>query len=145
VRFHHFRAMIPASGAPVKTLKDFGFVCDDMVERYPEGMANILSYLHRKFRLPIYITEHGAASNDERFRERDLRENLTALHGAMAAGVDVHGFFYWSLLDNFEWQFGYTKKFGLLAVDFSDAKLPRSMKPLAEVYARICRENVLGI
>jgi hypothetical protein len=39
VRFHHFRAMIPASGAPVKTLKDFGFVCDDMVERYPEGMG----------------------------------------------------------------------------------------------------------
>src|ERR1019366_10362566 len=59
VRFHHFRAMIPASGTPVKTLKDFGFVCDDMVERYPEGMVKILSYLHRKFRLPIYITEHG--------------------------------------------------------------------------------------
>ena len=44
--------MIPASGAPVKTLKDFGFVCDDMVERYPEGLGKILSYLHRKFRLP---------------------------------------------------------------------------------------------
>jgi beta-glucosidase len=141
VRFHHFRAMIPASGAPVKTLQDFGFVCDDMVERYPRGMVKILTYLHRKFRLPIYITEHGAASNDEAFRERDLRENLTALHGAMAGGVDVRGFFYWSLLDNFEWQFGYTKKFGLLAVDFTDETLPRRMKPLAEVYARICREN----
>ena len=144
VRFHHFRAMIPASGAPVKTLTDFGFVCDDMVERYPRGMVKILTYLNRKFRLPIYITEHGAASNDEAFRERDLRENLTALHGAMAGGVDVRGFFYWSLLDNFEWQFGYTKKFGLLAVDFADEKLPRSMKPLANVYARICRENALA-
>jgi beta-glucosidase len=143
VRFHHFRALIPASGAPVKELKDFGFVCDDMVERYPEGMVKILSYLHRKFRLPIYITEHGAASHDEKFRERDLRENLAALHGAMAGGVDVRGFFYWSLLDNFEWQFGYTKKFGLLAVDFADEKLPRSLKPLAEVYSRICRENAL--
>ena len=141
VRFHHFRAMIPASGTPVKTLKDFGFVCDDMVERYPGGMVKILSYLHRKFRLPIYITEHGAASQDEQFRERDLRENLAALHGAMAGGVEVRGFFYWSLMDNFEWQFGYTKKFGLLAVDFSDEKLPRSLKPLAEVFARICRDN----
>ena len=93
-----------------------------MVERYPEGMVKILPYLHRKFRLPIYITEHGAASSDENFRERDLRENLAALHGAMAGGVDVRGFFYWSLLDNFEWQFGYTKKFGLLAVDFADRK-----------------------
>ena len=142
-RFHHFRAMIPASGAPVKTLKEFGFVCDDMVERYPEGLGKILAYLHRKFQLPIYITEHGAASHDEAFRERDLRENLAALHAAMAAGVDVRGFFYWSLLDNFEWQFGYTKKFGLLAVDFADPKLPRTPKALAEVYSKICRNNFL--
>ena len=141
VRFHHFAAMIPASGAPVKTLKDFGFVCDDMVERYPEGLEKILPYLHKKFRLPIYITEHGSASLDENFRERDLRENLTALHRSIESGVDVRGFFYWSLLDNFEWQFGYTKKFGLLAVDFSDAKLPRSPKLLAEAYSKICTQN----
>ena len=141
VRFHHFRAMIPASGAPVKTLKDFGFVCDDMVERYSEGLEKILTYLHRKFRRPIYITEHGAASADENFRERDLKQNLGALHRSIRAGVDVRGFFYWSLLDNFEWQFGYAKKFGLLAVDFSDPKLPRSPKPLAETYRKICRQN----
>ena len=88
----------------------------------------------------FYITEHGAASDDEKFRERDLRENLTALHGAMTGGVEVRGFFYWSLLDNFEWQFGYTKKFGLLAMDFADETLPRTMKPLAKVYSEICRE-----
>jgi beta-glucosidase len=141
VRFHHFRAMIPASGTPIRKLKDFGFVCDDMVERYPEGMEKILGYLRRKFRLPIYITEHGSASADENFRALDLRQNLAALHRSMQAGADVRGFFYWSLLDNFEWQFGYTKKFGLLAVDFADPRLPRSMKPLAEVYSKICREN----
>jgi len=145
VRFHHFNAMIPASGAPVKRLKDFGFVCDDMVERYPEGMEKILAYLHRKFHLPIYITEHGAASNDEQFRERDLREYLAALHRSIQAGTDVRGFFYWSLMDNFEWQFGYTKKFGLFAVNFADEKLPRLPKPLAGVYSRICRANSLQI
>jgi len=133
VRFHHFRAMIPASGAPVKELKQFGFVCDDMVERYPEGMEKILAYLQRKFRLPIYITEHGSASVDEAFRARDLRQNLAALQRAIQAGADVRGFFYWSLMDNFEWQFGFSKKFGLLAVDFADPKLPRSMKPLGRV------------
>ena len=141
VRFHHFAPMIPASGASVKRLKDFGFVCDDMVERYPEGLEKILTYLGRKFRKPIYITEHGAASSDEIFRERDLRENLAALHRSIESGTDVRGFFYWSLMDNFEWQFGYTKKFGLLSVDFADEKLPRSMKPLAEIYSRICQEN----
>jgi beta-glucosidase len=140
-RFHHFRAMIPASGRPVQELEDFGFVCDDMLERYPEGLEKILTYFHRKFRLPVYITEHGAASQDENFRARDLREYLAVLHRSMKAGVDVRGFFYWSLLDNFEWQFGYTKKFGLLAVNFSDEKLPRTLKPLAEVYSQICREN----
>jgi beta-glucosidase len=144
VRFHHFQAMIPASGAPIKTLKDFGFVCDDMVERYPAGLVKILTYLDRKFRLPLYITEHGAASDDEKFRERDLRENLAALRLAMGDGVDVRGFFYWSLLDNFEWQFGYSKKFGLLSVNFGDEKLPRSMKPLAEVYSKICLENTIS-
>ena len=77
----------------MKTLKDFGFVCDDMVERYPEGLGKILSYLSRKFRLPIYITEYGAVSDDEQFRERDLRENLAVLHGAIQSGVDVRGFF----------------------------------------------------
>ena len=141
VRFHHFRAMIPASGTPAKDIKHLGFVCDDMVERYPGGLEKILAYLRRKFRLPIYITEHGSASNDEPFRELDLYQNLGALHRAMASGADVRGFFYWSLMDNFEWQFGYTKKFGLLAVDFADAGLPRTVKPLAEVYSRICREN----
>ena len=145
VRFHHFRAMIPASGTPVKDIKDVGFVCDDMVERYPEGLGKILGYLRRKFRLPIYITEHGAASDDEPFRELDLQQNLQALHRSMSEGTDVRGFFYWSLMDNFEWQFGYTKKFGLLAVDFQDPKLPRSLKPLAGVYSQICRDNSIRV
>ncbi len=141
VRFRHFHAMIPAGGAPVKQLRDFGFVCDDMVERYPEGLGKILSYLNRRFRLPIYITEHGAASADETFRERDLLNYLAALHEAMADGAEVRGFYYWSLLDNFEWQFGYSKKFGLLSVDFNDPRLPRKMKPLGEVYRKVCLAN----
>jgi len=143
VRFHHFRAMVPANGAPAKSLKDFNFDCDDMLERYPEGFGKILDYLHRKFRLPLYVTEHGAASADEEFRERDLRRYLASLHQAIGRGADVRGFFYWSLLDNFEWQFGYTKKFGLVSVDFNDAKLPRKMKRLGEIYRTICQTKAL--
>jgi beta-glucosidase len=141
VRFHHFQAMVPSSGAPLRRLEDFGLVCDDMFERYPEGLEKILSYFQRKFHLPIFITEHGAASEDEQFRERDLRDYLAALHRSMAAGADVRGFFYWSLLDNFEWQFGYAKKFGLIAVNFADEKLPRTPKPLAGIYSEVCRTN----
>jgi beta-glucosidase/6-phospho-beta-glucosidase/beta-galactosidase len=145
VRFHHGRALIPACGAATTRLEDLGFNCDDMVERYPEGLADILEYLQRKFELPLYITEHGAASADEAFRERDLRNYLTALHGAMGRGADVRGFFYWSLLDNFEWQFGYSKKFGLVSVDFNDARLPRRMKPLGEIYRTICSQRAVSV
>jgi beta-glucosidase len=89
----------------------------------------------------LYITEHGAASNDEDFRILDLTKHLRELHGAVNRGVDVRGFFYWSLLDNFEWQFGYAKKFGLLAVDFKDEKLPRKMTRVGEFYRGNCRTH----
>jgi len=120
-----------------------GVICDDMFERHPPGMELTLLDLHRRHRLPIYLTEHGSASADEDFRARDLTENLAALHRALSLGVDIRGFFYWSLLDNFEWQFGYSKKFGLIEVDFNDEKLPRRMKPLGEVYRQVCVENAL--
>jgi beta-glucosidase len=100
-----------------------------------------LRKIYRQWRLPIYLTEHGSSSTDEVFRERDLRENLAALHRAIRHGVDLRGFYYWSLLDNFEWQFGYSKKFGLLSVDFDNDLRPRQMKPLAQVYRNICFEN----
>ena len=107
-------------------------------------MAKSLKKFQQRYDLPIYITEHGAASTDEDFRIRDLTEHLLELHGAINHGVDVRGFFYWSLLDNFEWQFGYSKKFGLLSVDFEDEKLPRKMTRVGEFYHGVCqaRANV---
>jgi beta-glucosidase len=137
-RFKNFQSLVPAGGACPKRLAQLGVVCDDMFERHPGGLGIILRDLHRRYGLPLYITEHGAASSDENFRIRDLTEHLRALHGAVNNGVDVRGFFYWSLLDNFEWQFGYSKKFGLLAVDFNDEKLPRKMTGVGEFYRGIC-------
>ena len=80
---------------------------------------------------------HPTVTNDD-FRIRDLKQHLHELRGALDDGVDVRGFFYWSLLDNFEWQFGYSKKFGLLSVDFNDEKLPRKMTRVGEFYRGIC-------
>jgi beta-glucosidase len=141
VRFNHFRSLVPARGFSSETLIKMGVICDDMFERHPPGMELALRQLHRQYGLPIYVTEHGAASTDEDFRERDLKENLTALHRAIGHGADVRGFFYWSLLDNFEWQFGYSKKFGLIEVNFADDKLPRKMKALGHIYRKVCLEN----
>src|SRR6516165_6792413 len=120
-----------------------GLECDDMIERHPRGLEAALLNMHRQWGLPMYLTEHGSSSTDEAFRERDLRENLAALHRAIIRGVDLRGFYYWSLLDNFEWQFGYSKKFGLLSVDFSSDLRSRRMKPLAQVYRDICRNNAI--
>lgn len=137
-RLKDFQALVPTNGVTPERLKQLGIVCDDMFERHPAGFGKLLGKFHRRYGLPIYITEHGAASRDEDFRIRDLTQHLHELQGAINDGVDVRGFFYWSLLDNFEWQFGYAKKFGLLSVDFADEKLPRQMTRVGEFYRSIC-------
>ncbi len=144
VRYRHTRPLIPTFRYSHDELNALGVYCDDMFERHPAGMAPALAEMQQRYNLPIYVTEHGSASADEGFRERDLQENLQALHAAMAGGVEVRGFFYWSLLDNFEWQFGYAKKFGLISVDFADPRLPRAMKPLGEIYRQICLANAVA-
>ncbi|MFD5233705.1 GH1 family beta-glucosidase [Streptomyces qaidamensis] len=77
---------------------------------------------------PVHITENGSAEDDEvgpdggvhdRDRVAYLRGHLTALRAAMDAGVDVRGYYVWSLLDNFEWAFGYAKRFGIVRVDYA--------------------------
>lgn len=145
IRFRNLKPLVPTFGYSREELARLGVECDDMLERHPAGLEPILRYLHTQSGLPIYLTEHGSSCDDEAFRERDLKENLAALHRAIARGVDVRGFYYWSLLDNFEWQFGYSKKFGLLGVDFGDTKLPRKMKPLAWIYRKVCQENSIGV
>ncbi|HEY1789216.1 MAG TPA: family 1 glycosylhydrolase [Verrucomicrobiae bacterium] len=137
-RLRHFQALVPTNGVPVEKLKALGLVCDDMFERHPAGFGRLLRKLQRQCDLPIYITEHGSASTDDDFRIRDLTGHLSELHAAMNDGVDVRGFFYWSLLDNFEWQFGYTKKFGLFSVDFNDEQLTRRTTRVGEFYQKIC-------
>jgi beta-glucosidase len=144
IRFRNLQPLVPTNGFSHEELARLGVECDDMLERHPAGLEFALRELHRHCGLPIYLTEHGSSSSDEAFRERDLRENLAALHRAIEGGVEVRGFYYWSLLDNFEWQFGYDKKFGLLDVDFSDERLPRRMKPLAWIYRKVCLENSIG-
>jgi beta-glucosidase len=143
-RLNHFQAMVPTNGVPHERLKQLGIVCDDMFERHPAGFARLLEKFHRSYGLPLYITEHGAASSDEDFRIRDLTAHLHEMRAAMDSGVDVRGFFYWSLLDNFEWQFGYSKKFGLLSVDFNDKQLPRRMTRVGEFYRTVCTTRTMA-
>jgi beta-glucosidase len=97
-------------------------------EVYPEGLYDILRRLHFDYRFPaLYVTENGAAYRDEvgadgsvhdPQRVAYLQEHFRAAARAIAAGVPLRGYFVWSLLDNFEWGHGYSKRFGLVYVDY---------------------------
>ena len=90
----------------------------------PSGLRDLLVGLRERYGSalpPIYITENGCSTADgtaDQFRIDFLDAHLSALNEAVAAGVDVRGYFVWSLLDNFEWAEGYSQRFGLVRVDF---------------------------
>lgn len=96
-------------------------------EIYPQGLTNLLKELHETYPMPpIYITENGMAGDDHLIDDEvndDVRVNyldrhLHAVNSAVQQGVDVQGYFVWSLMDNFEWAEGYDKRFGIFYVDY---------------------------
>jgi beta-glucosidase len=87
----------------------------------------------------LIVSESGIATDDDRQRVRYIDRSLAAADAAVADGVDVRGFLYWSALDNFEWQHGYAQRFGLIGVD--RATLARTVKPSARHFGQIARRR----
>ncbi len=116
-----------------------------------EGLTALLVRLARHYsELPIYITENGAAIDDYVDTERRVHdperisyidEHLRAVHSAIEAGVEVRGYFLWSLLDNFEWEHGFSKRFGLVWVDYPSGE--RLLKDSFEWFRRVIERNGL--
>jgi beta-glucosidase len=104
----------------------------------PEGLTRQL-LRHANMGVPLYVTENGIPDGDDAVRPRFLRDHVLAVHEAIQKGVDVRGYFHWSLVDNFEWSEGWAPRFGLLSVDPQTQK--REVRSSAEVYAAICRAN----
>lgn len=116
-------------------------------EVYPAAFTELLVWIKKRYgEVPIYVTENGAAFFDpptaaEDGRVRDplrvsyLRSHLRAVHAAIAQGVDVRGYMVWSLLDNLEWSLGFSKRFGIVHVDFGTQQ--RTPKDSARYYARV--------
>jgi beta-glucosidase len=109
----------------------------------PDGLRDELIALRDTYPSlpPLYITENGAALPDPS-RIDYLRRHLHAVHAAIAAGVDVRGYFVWTLMDNFEWADGYATKFGIVSVDRDD-DLRRTPRASARWYERVARENTV--
>ncbi|HEY4080355.1 MAG TPA: GH1 family beta-glucosidase [Burkholderiaceae bacterium] len=134
----------------------FDWVRDPGVERttmdwevYPQGLQDLLEALKRDYANlpPIYITENGMSSDDridaaqvdDLQRQAYLKRHFEACSRAMVNGVDVAGYFIWSLMDNFEWAFGYERRFGLVHVDFETQA--RTLKQSALAYADFLRRR----
>lgn len=121
---------------PNERQTDFGW------EFYPESIHQALVELKR-YGKPIYVTENGLADASDKLRQEFIPRALSVIHHAIANGTDIRGYFYWSLLDNFEWDKGYWPRFGLVEIDYATKK--RTIRPSARIYAKIAETNTLEI
>ena len=110
---------------------------------YPDGFRLVLDELV-PYGKPIVITENGVADAGDTLRPRFLIDHLYVVNQAIDEGVDVRGYFHWSLMDNFEWGSGFCPRFGLYRVDFASAEKTRTIGEGAEVYRRIIEENTVS-
>ena len=110
-------------------------------EIYPPSLGNAVRYAHAATGLPILVTEHGLGTGDDAQRAAFIPAALGGLKAAIDAGVPVKGYVHWTLLDNFEWIFGFRPKYGLVAVDRTTFR--RTPKPSAAVLGAIARRNAL--
>ena len=118
-------------------------------EVYPDGMREILSWVKSRYGdLPLYVTENGSAYEDpapaegvveDPRRVAYLERHIDAVSAAIAEGVDVRDYFAWSLLDNFEWTYGYSQRFGLVHVDFATQQ--RTIKRSGLFYQGVARSH----
>ncbi|MFA5410872.1 MAG: glycoside hydrolase family 1 protein [Candidatus Omnitrophota bacterium] len=107
---------------------------------YPEGLYTILLKL-KKYKLPVIITENGICTPDDNLRWEYIYNHLKNIRLAMEKGVNVAGYLYWSLLDNFEWHQGFAPRFGLIEVDYNNYK--RIVRESARKFAAVCKNGVL--
>jgi len=114
-------------------------VMTDMPYRMcPIGFYKAIKHM-QELNLPIYITENGIADVQDNHRETFLRQYIFAMHKAIDEGCDVRGYYYWSFMDNFEWDMGYAMKFGLYAVDYKTQE--RTLRPSAHYYKNIIAQS----
>lgn len=117
--------VLPPQAAYVKP-RDRAYTAMDW-EIFPRGLTDTLAWVKRRYgNIPLYVTENGAAFEEpgqvtgvleDTARIEYLRDHLRAVSASLAQGVDIRGYFAWSLLDNFEWGLGFSKRFGLIHVD----------------------------
>ncbi len=119
---------------PELPLNDLGWYME------PGGLYPLLLRVWEHYKKPIIITENGLADHNDEHRTWWIEETVLAMEKAISEGVDLRGYFHWSLLDNFEWAYGWWPKFGLVEVDRKNG-MKRTIRSSARRYAEIVKEN----
>ncbi|MFN2312008.1 MAG: glycoside hydrolase family 1 protein [Spirochaetia bacterium] len=105
-------------------------------EIYPSGLSTLLRRYAKRSGLPVIITENGTADAADHFRARFIYDHLRELHLLMEEGMQIGGYFHWTLMDNFEWLEGETARFGLYECDFETQE--RKIRASGEFYQDLC-------
>jgi beta-glucosidase len=134
-RFKPFgnQQFVELTPSPPEKLTDMGW------EIYPEGLYRALKLINHYTTKPVYITENGIADDSDTKRAKFIGDHLLVLNKAIADGMNIKGYFYWSLIDNFEWAYGFEKRFGLYHVDYSTQK--RTLREGSRRYLEIIRKS----
>ncbi len=128
---HQFGRVCPKGhhSSEVREINDMGW------EIYPSGIYQVANSLKR-YDLPIIITENGVCVGDDRIRQAFIRNHLKELERAKNLGVPIWGYFYWSLVDNFEWAEGFKPRFGIVEVDYPTQR--RTVRESAQTLKQGC-------
>ncbi len=108
---------------------------------YPQGLYDLLLSL-KSFNLPIMILENGICTDDDNLRWEFIRQHLEKIHLAISKGINILGYIYWSLLDNYEWDKGFSPRFGLIEVDYNNFE--RKPRESAKRFAQVCTSGMLN-
>lgn len=118
------------------SMSETNFIAD-----VPDGMTQALKWAHQ-FKLPIYITENGVEDSKDTLRPSYIARHLHRVWRAANANYQIKGYFHWSQVDNFEWERGWSQRFGLWELDIESQK--RTRRGSADLYSAICKENGLS-
>lgn len=137
-----FVSFPPKPGFIERTWEPGAIVSDgDFGEVYPYGLYRLIHHLVRHFDRPIYVTENGVPDRDDRIRPAFILDHLRQIWHAISFCFPVMGYYHWSLVDNFEWDRGWTQRFGLVEMDPETGE--RAWRPSAHLYREICRSYAI--
>jgi beta-glucosidase len=121
---------------PDAELSTTGFIANE-----PQGIFEALKW-GLQFKVPIIVTENGIEDEDDRVRPSYLLQHLHQIWRAVNFNWPVKGYFHWTLVDNFEWERGWTQRFGLWELDVDTQA--RRKRPSVDLYAAICKDNCIS-